>query len=258
MTDPTLTAFAARVRAGETVVGTFIKSRSYEIVEIAAETGIDFVVLDAEHAPLDRAALDGHLLAARACALPALVRVPDAMPATIGAVLDMGACGVMVPHVVDADAARAAVAAARYCGGVRGFSNSPRAGRYGSIAMAEHLAASDAAVLVVCQIEDRAGVENVADIAAVPGVDVLFIGRADLAVAYGATSVDASPVEQAVAAILGVKHGSIPATGIFLAEAANVPAYRGRGATFYVIGSDQSHLRAGLARTRVQIDAAGD
>ena len=147
------------------------------------------------------------LLASRACALPAIVRVPDAMPATIGAVLDMGACGVMVPHVVDADAARAAVAAARYRGGVRGFSNSPRAGRYGSIAMAEHMTVSDPGGLVVCQIEDRAGVDNVREIAAVPGVDALFIGRADLAVAYGAIAVDAAPVEAAVDAILKVERG---------------------------------------------------
>ena len=77
-------------------VGTFIKTSSPHVVEVLGTTALDFAVLDAEHAPLDRAALDLMMLAGRAAGLPLLVRIPDRQPSTILSVLDIGAAGLLV------------------------------------------------------------------------------------------------------------------------------------------------------------------
>jgi 2-keto-3-deoxy-L-rhamnonate aldolase RhmA len=81
-------------------VGTFVKTLSPHVVEILGPTGLDFAAIDAEHAPFDRAALDLMMLAGRAARLPIHVRIPDTAPATILSVLDVGAAGLVVPHVV--------------------------------------------------------------------------------------------------------------------------------------------------------------
>lgn len=90
-------SFRRRLHAGETLVGTFLKTPTSHATEIVGELGFDFVVIDQEHAPFDRMSTDVALLAARAMNVPALVRVPG--PETILSVLDCGATGVLVPHV---------------------------------------------------------------------------------------------------------------------------------------------------------------
>jgi 2-keto-3-deoxy-L-rhamnonate aldolase RhmA len=85
------TTFRQRVRRRERLAGTFVKTAAHPLVEVLGTTGLDFIVIDAEHAPFDRAAIDACVLAARAGALPALVRVADETAATILGVLDAGA-----------------------------------------------------------------------------------------------------------------------------------------------------------------------
>lgn len=250
------TEFRARLRARAPLCGTFIKTPHHQMIELAAGTGLDFAVLDAEHAPFGRGALDTCLLAAAAAGLPTLVRLSghDASPALQA--LDLGAAGVLVPHVIDAATARAAVAGARYVNGSRGFSNSPRAGAYGALDLAAHMQAWDAAVAVVCQIEDRAAIENLDEILAVEGIDCLFIGRADLAVSYGVAELDHPLVELAVARVLDAARRAGVATGIFLADAGAVARYAGLGASLFILGSDQSALKGALSqRARACADA---
>ncbi len=143
----------SRILARDRLMATFVKTTSHQTVEVLAATGMDTLVLDAEHAPFGPESLDRSLLAAHACALPVLVRVPYPRAAAIQQALDLGAGGVMVPHVDDARIAEEVVRAARYGqGGARGFSNSSRAGGYGARGMAEHLLASDAHTSVIVQI----------------------------------------------------------------------------------------------------------
>jgi 2-keto-3-deoxy-L-rhamnonate aldolase RhmA len=119
---------AGRLRPdGDTArLGTFVKTNSVHVVEILAQSPLDFVVVDAEHAPFDRAAVDLLVLAGRAAGIPVMVRVPDMAPATILSVLDVGAAGLLVPHVDTAAQARELVALTRCRGGSRGFSSSTR------------------------------------------------------------------------------------------------------------------------------------
>lgn len=233
-------------------IGTFFKTpQAYQQLEILGDTGLHLVALDAEHAPFDSASLDVCLLAARAAALPAVVRVPAQRPDMIGGALDMGASGVIVPHVGSADAARELVSRCRFRGGKRGVSGSPRAGDYGGRDLNGYLDAADREVTLIFQIEDAQGVENIDEIARVPGGDGLLIGPVDLAMGLGASGPEDDIVDQAISRICSVAAGHERAVGIYLGSPERVAAYRNRGISFFMVGSDQSLIRAG-ARANVK------
>lgn len=241
-----------RLRPGQVRHGTFVKTPAIAVVEILAAAGLDFVVVDAEHAPFDRADVDRMVLAGMACDLPLLVRVPDDAPATLLSVLDVGAAGVVVPHVDSAEQAARVVARCRYGGGTRGYSGSPRSSGYGARGMKRVLAEADRA-LVVCQIESPQAVAECAAIAAVDGVGALFIGRADLALAMGLDDTRADAVDRAVAVVVAAADAAGKDVMVAVGTVAERDAFVARGARWVVIGSDQSLLRQGalaIARPR--------
>lgn len=231
-----------RPAPGTSHVGSFVKTASAQTIEILALARLDFVVLDAEHAPFDRRDIDLMVLAGRASGLPVAVRVPDANPATLLSVLDLGAAGLVVPHVDTAEQARAVVAHARYRGGLRGYSSSPRSAGYGSYGMKTALAQGDGAMLL-CQVESASAVEAAEAIAQVDGVDALFIGRADLALSMGFDSTDEEAVEQAVDHIIGVTKAAGKTVAMAVGNMAEKERYAARGADWFVVGSDQGLLR---------------
>lgn len=223
-------------------IGTFIKTASPHVVEILGTTRLDFGVLDAEHAPFDRATLDLMLLAGRAARLPLLVRIPDHSAATILSALDLGAAGILAPHVDSAEQARQIVARARYQGGERGFSSSPRAAGYGTLGYRDAQAAGDQ-TLVMCQIETTAGLEAVEDIARVPGVGGLFIGRADLSLSMGEPDSRAPAVLEATRRIIRAALAAGRRAAMFVASRKELEEFAAQGADWFVLGSDQSLLR---------------
>jgi 2-keto-3-deoxy-L-rhamnonate aldolase RhmA len=236
-----------RLAAGEALVGTFVNTPSPIIVEVLALTELHCLCLDAEHAPFDRLAIDQCVMAARAGGIDVLVRIPAVTPEHVLNALDCGATGVVAPHIRSAEEARALVAMAQYGHGGRGYAGSSRAAGYTTRPMAAHLAASAARTVVVAQIEDPEAVEAIDDIAAVSGLDALFVGRVDLTVAYGADSQDDPRVVAAVEAICaaGRRHG-VP-VGMFLARPADIPHWRAQGATFFLLGSDHGFILSGAA-----------
>lgn len=238
-------SFRRRLAAGEPLLGTFIKTPTVHTTEIIGSLGFDFVVIDQEHAPFNRVATDLILLAARAAGTAALVRVPSHAPELLLAALDDGAQGIVVPHVASADDARAIVAAARYRGGRRGFSNSPRAGGYGRAGVWEHVDASDSATAVIAMIEDPEALDRVDEIAAVDGIDAFFIGRGDLTVALQADSVDAPPVRAAVERIASAAraHRKPLCAHAGRLDTAELHWLRRLGVSCFVIASDQGLLR---------------
>jgi 2-keto-3-deoxy-L-rhamnonate aldolase RhmA len=234
-----------RLKAPEPLFGTFIKTPTHHGIEIAALAGLDFVALDAEHAPFSVSALDRCLLACVAGNIAGIVRISDASPASILQALDLGAAAVLVPHVSSREQAEAVVAATRYRLGMRGFSNSPRAGRYGRTTIAEHRANSDESVTVIAQIEDPQAVDRVEEIVSTPGIDAVLIGRADLAVAYGVDSIDEPVIEKAVRnVVLAAARFDIPC-GVFVATPAEVRGFVDMGMRLFIVGSDQSLLLRG-------------
>ena len=179
-----MTDLRSRMEAGEMLAGTFLKTPAIEMIEVLAKSGLDFLCLDAEHAPFDRARLDACLAVARALGFPILVRVPTSQPQDILQALDAGATGVVVPHVTDAETAAAIAKASHFGAGGRGYAGSSRWAGFATRPMPEVLAQSRETI-VIAQIEDIEGVENADAIAATPGIDGLFLGPADLSVAYG-------------------------------------------------------------------------
>ena len=224
--------------------GTFIKTGSPQIVEVLGLSGLDFAVVDAEHAPFDRNLMDLMMLAGRAANLPLMVRIPDKSAATILQVLDLGAHGLLVPHVNSAEEARGVVANARYRGGRRGYSGSQRSSGYGTLGMKAALDAGDQSV-VMCQIESVAGLAAAADIAAVPGVAALFIGRADLALAMGHEDSRHPAVADATKTIIRAAIAAGKIAALFVTSVAEAKQFAADGARCFVIGSDQALLREG-------------
>jgi 2-keto-3-deoxy-L-rhamnonate aldolase RhmA len=242
MIGPTL---RQRLLAGERLLSSFIKSPAHASIEIAGIAGLDAVVLDAEHAGFSNTSLDIGLLACQAASICGLVRVPDNRPSTLLQALDLGAAGLVLPHVTSAAQASEIVAATRYREGHRGFSNSPRAGGYGLMPLAQHIDLNDGRAAVICQIEDAAALDHLDAIANVDGVDCLFVGRADLAVSLRRFDLNHEAVEQAVIQTLQAARRAGKAAGLFVADINDVEHYAAHGATFFIVGSDQAVLRKG-------------
>jgi 2-keto-3-deoxy-L-rhamnonate aldolase RhmA len=239
--------FRDRLRAGELLAGTWVKTPHPHVVEVLSLSTLDCLVLDAEHAPFDRAALDLCIMAARAGGKPILVRPQSASHAQILNALDCGADGVILPHIRTADEAAEAVRACHYVRGGRGYAGSSRAAGYTTKGMAAHRAAA-AHVTVIAQIEDVEGVENIDAIAQVEGIDALFIGRADLTISYGADTPDDAVVIAAVDRIVAAGKAAGRTTGMFLGRITDVPHWRDKGASLFLLSSDQDFLLQGAAR----------
>jgi 2-keto-3-deoxy-L-rhamnonate aldolase RhmA len=250
-TRPPAGDFRRRLLAREPLLGTFVKTPSIHTTEILGGLGFDFVVVDAEHAPFDRVTTDQILLAAKAWDIPAMVRVPHSHAAAILGVLDDGAAGVLVPHVASGETARAVAAAARYRGGKRGFSNSPRAGRYGAAGFWEHVDAQDAAVVCMAMIEDPEALDRLDEILATPGLDAAFIGRGDLTIALGAAAPDAPEVRAAVDRIAeAARRADKPLCAhVGRIDPAEIAWLRERGVSAFIVASDQGLLRQAGAAT---------
>jgi len=247
MSTPEPLRFRERLKAGEHLIGTFIKSPGIHAIEILGAVGYDYVVLDAEHAPLDRGAIDVALFAARACGLAGLVRVANPVPSEILSVLDCGATGVLIPHVTSAAKARDMAAACRFRGGKRGYSGSPRAASYGAGAMWKTVDALDAQTTVIAMIEDPEALDEIDAIAAVEGIDALFIGRGDLTVAFGAASSADAVINDAVQRIsAAAKKGGKAIFVMVNSPEEAAPFYQG-GASGFIIASDQTFIRKGSA-----------
>ena len=235
-----------RLRAGELLVGTWVKTPHPHVAEVLALSALDVLVLDAEHAPFDRVGLDLCILAARAGGKPVLVRPASGDAAQILNALDCGADGVIVPHIRSAEDARALVRACQYIPGGRGFAGSSRAAGYTTLGMAKHRAAAQG-VTIIAQIEDVEAVEAIEEIAAVEGIDALFIGRADLTISYGVESPDDPIVISAVERICATGKAAGRTVGMFLGRVADVPEWRSKGASLFVLQSDQEFLLKGAA-----------
>jgi 2-keto-3-deoxy-L-rhamnonate aldolase RhmA len=224
------------------VLGAFIKTPAHAVAEVMGRAGLDFAIIDAEHAPFGPVGVDAVVLGATCAGLPCLVRPPGHEPGFINTCLDLGAAGILAPHVADPDAARALVAAVKYSAGERGYSPSTRAGGYGG--RADHRALADEESALWCQIEDAAALSRLDDIAAVEGVDCLFLGRVDLALSLGVARPDDPKMVEAIAAVAAAAKRAGKALGVYVGDPAEIAAFRERGATVIVCGSDQSWLMA--------------
>lgn len=235
--------FRSRLLAGEPLLGTFMKVPAPQNTEVLGLDGFDFVMLDEEHAPWDRVTLDTALLAARAFGTAGLVRIarPDAN--SVLSVLDDGAIGIMCPHVDSAEKARAVASWARYRGGVRGAGAS-RGGDYGARG-ADNFRYADETTTVICMIEDRQALDVIDDIAAVEGVDALFLGRGDLGLSLSNATDPVPSVKDAVEiAVKAAKSHGKPVSAVVQSMKSDEAKWLiDLGVTAMMVASDLGFLR---------------
>lgn len=234
----------SQILARKPVIGAFIKTPHPIVIEVMGASGLDFLVIDAEHAPFDRTSIDMAIIAGRAVGCPLFVRVPTSSPDWLLNVLDAGAAGVMVPHVKSPAQAEELVRMLRYVAGGRGFAGTTRAAEYAKRSFNDHLTQTEHETTLICQIEDPEGVDTFEEISRVDGVDALFVGRADLAVSYGYDGFFAPEVQEKCSLILGA-NGS--ATGLYCAPGEDLKPLREAGASFFVVGSEHSLMSHGAA-----------
>lgn len=246
-------SFKSRIQSGEFLLGTFQKTPHMHITEVLSLSSLDTVCLDAEHAPFNRGDLDACCAIARANDLPTLERVSHNAPEAILDALDRGANGILAPHVRSEAEARALVKACQYGAGGRGFAGSTRAAWYATRGMPGQLDGAVSEVSVVAQIEDVEALDEIDQIAAVEGIDALFIGRADLTVALGETNLKAPRVIDAVETIMAACKRANRAVGMFVGDLSEVPDWRSKGASLFLLGSDHSLMLQGAADLRSKV-----
>lgn len=244
--------FRDALRQKSLVVGTFLKTPSSIVCEVLCHSSLDVLCLDAEHAPFGHLQIDQCVAAIRAANRPSLVRVGDHSETTIRNALDCGATGVLVPHVRTPDEAAAVARAAHFGAGGRGYAGSTRAAELGTRNIKDHLATSAAQTTVIVQIEDPEALPHVREISQVEGVDAVFIGRIDLAVAL-----DLAPTAPALLEIVQtICDDAQGCVGMFTPAMDELPRWREAGASLFLLGSDHSFMLAGANQlaSRVRAD----
>jgi len=234
---------------GLPVVGHWISFPSPSVVEVMADFGMDWLLIDTEHGPASGERVEDLVRAMQRTGVTPFVRVARNDPALIKQALDRGAFGVLVPLVNTVEDARAAVAAARYPPeGIRGVAGT-RANRYGAD-LPEYFSAWNREVLIAVQIETTEAVRNVEAIAAVPGIDVLYIGPNDLSASLNLfRRFDAPEFHQAVEAIRRAAHQAGVTAGYHTAGVEEALERIGQGFRFIGLSSDARLLASIMGTT---------
>ncbi|MTD54781.1 HpcH/HpaI aldolase family protein [Amycolatopsis pithecellobii] len=224
---------------GTVPLGTWLKIAGPEPVEIMAYAGFDFVIVDLEHAPLTLETAYRLINSASALGMTPLVRVPDGTPSTIQKILDAGAKGILVPHVDTVEEARAVGRATRFPPeGDRGAGGTSRAGRWGLRPNAEYLGEH---VLCIPQLESEKAIAAAPEILALPAVDAVFVGAADLSMSMGTTPADPAVKEMIAQTVRHAAAAGKPCGLAFGAAAPAVDAIK-QGAGFVVVSNDTTML----------------
>jgi 4-hydroxy-2-oxoheptanedioate aldolase len=239
--------FRQKCTSGDVVIGTFAAIPHPVAIEITAASGVDFLCIDWEHSQIGRERIEDLIRAADVHRVPAMVRVPGHAPESIAAVLDAGAAGVLVPRVSTAAQASAAVQATRYPPiGVRGVGPG-RAAAYG-YRIPDYLSKANETLLLAIQVETADGLANIEEIAAVEGVDLIFIGPGDLSVSIDAMGpANADRLNAAIETITSAARKAGRTIGIFRPSADDVGKWVKSGISFHIVASDTMFLGASLA-----------
>jgi 4-hydroxy-2-oxoheptanedioate aldolase len=247
-----------RVLAGDTTVGAFANLGSLASTELLARTGFDWLVVDLEHGMGTEADLYPQLLAVQATPTAAIVRVASAERLRVGRALDAGADGLMIPRLERHAEVVETLSWMRYPPvGMRGVATLTRGAGFTAIAHADLAATVNEHVLGVFQVESTDAVEAADMVAGTDGVDVLFVGPADLSHAMGIPGQIEAPaflaaLDRVVAACR--THGK--AAGILLRDASTVAAAVAQGFSFIGVGSDTGFVLAGARAAVAQARAA--
>lgn len=244
------------IAKGKKLAGTFVRiERNPAIFYIAKEAGLDCVVFDAEHGAYNIETLHDLLSTANALEVPAIVRIPEGTKDFVSRTLDAGASGIVVPMVGTAEYARKIAFYAKYPDiGSRGYTSSSGHTQYTSFAKhVELMKEANERILVIVQIETLDGVDNVDEIAAVDGIDMLFIGPNDLSVALGIPGDLTNPKElEAIKKVSDAakRHNK----GFAMAAGKGLCEKFKNELDLFVLGADAAMLFSGMKDVRETVD----
>ncbi|SDG41062.1 HpcH/HpaI aldolase/citrate lyase family protein [Microbacterium sp. 77mftsu3.1] len=244
--------------ADRPLAGIWVCSGSPLVAEICAGAGLDWLLIDMEHSPNGLESVLAQLQAVAAAAVTAVVRVPIGDVVTIKQVLDLGAQNILVPMVDTAAQAAELVAAVRYPPhGRRGVGSAlARSGRWNRVE--DYLADADRHVSLFVQVETVEGVRNAAEIAAVDGIDGVFVGPSDLAASMGLLGAQTHPdVVAAVLDAFAAVRASGKPVGVNAFDPDAAQRYLDEGASFVLVGADVALLARGSEALAARWGRAG-
>jgi len=243
-------SFRKRLLAGETLIGCWCSLANPITTEVLGVAGFDWLLLDGEHSPNDVTTFIPQLMALKDSASAPIARPASNNAIEIKRLLDAGFSNFLVPMIESAEEARRAVAATRYPPqGIRGVSTSHRGNRFGTVP--DYFKSINEQICMLVQIESRKGLEAAAEIAAVDGVDGVFVGPADLSAAIGHLGEpNHADSQAAIAAVFQAVHSVGKATGILTGVEAEARRYLEMGARFVAVGSDLGVFRSGTQTLR--------
>lgn len=246
------TEFRQRLINQESTVGTFLGLGSPTAAEIVSTAGVDWVLIDHEHGGGTESELATTIVAAGAYGVPALVRVESQERIRIGRALDAGAAGVMIPRVEDVSEVVEAVRHMSYPpAGDRGVATYNRSARWGKDVEALELGRTASCII---QIETLTSLDQVEKIAAVEGVDALFIGPLDLSFALGVPRDFTHPTFMAACSkVLEACAQAHKVCGILAPDIVGALRYKNMGFTFIAVGSDATLLSQAVSHTISEI-----
>jgi 4-hydroxy-2-oxoheptanedioate aldolase len=230
----------AKLKAGETVLGVFVRYPDASFVEVVGYQGWDFCVFDAEHGTIEPRDCENMVRAAELRGMTPLVRVTTNFAPVILRYLDSGAQGLHVPWINTAAEAERAVGSVKYYPmGIRGLAG-VRAAEYGQRGtFGEYVEKANAETLVSIHIETIEAVNNLPEIVKVPGIDIIFIGPTDLSHSLGVPGQVQHPsVVEAIDRIVQVTKNSDATLGVMVGNAAAAQNWRKRGARYIAITSE--------------------
>jgi len=245
MTEPTdllVNPFRERLKQPGVPLGTWLMSGASSTAEAMGRAGFDWLLLDLEHVPVDDRDAVGILQAIAGTRAAAVARLAANDPVLFKRALDMGAQTVMVPFVNSADEARRAVSYAKYPPeGIRGFAAMHRASGYGTVK--DYGRRANESVYTIIQLETPQAVAALEEIAAVPGVDALFLGPGDLSASMGHIGNLAAPAVQAAIADVAARcrRIGIPC-GIVGPTPEMVVGFAAAGYDFVAVASDMGMM----------------
>lgn len=222
----------ARLAAGF-ALGPFCKTRDPAFIEVIGRAGFDFAIIDLEHGPNSVETAQDLIRAAELAGVAPVVRVKEDSTSIIGEVLDIGAAGVQVPQVNDAERAREIVRAAKFAPqGQRGMCRFVRAAGYSSQDRFQYFKEANE-TLVIVHIEGEAGLKGLAGVLGVPGIDVVFIGPYDLSQSMGVPGqVEHEKVTSAMRSITAECARKGVAVGTFVESAEGARKWRSLGVSY--------------------------
>jgi len=246
-----------RIRRGETLIGCWLNLGSSVTAEIVGMAGFDWVLIDLEHGTGTEKDVLHQLQALEHTPAAAMVRVESCERQRFHRILDLGAEGIMCPRINNVEEAQRAASAMRYQPeGVRGVARMVRATNFGATAQ-DYLASSKDTLVGIVQVESEQVLNCLDDIAAIDGIDILFVGPSDLSMALGIFGqLDHPRFLDALKATAAAAKKAGKATGILMQSPEEFNKYHDLGFRFIACGADATFVASGARKTAAALRAS--